>query len=63
MDRDVQVNHVYQKANRAADSLAILGHTFKLGVYVLSGPSQGVSELLLCDFVGVNSPKIGFVGL
>ncbi|CAN0926608.1 hypothetical protein LINGRAHAP2_LOCUS35433 [Linum grandiflorum] len=46
---DIHIEHIFQEANNATDHLAHLGHSFPLGVHVITAPSADILNWVLHD--------------
>ena len=58
---EVIILHIYREANRVADCLANLAHSFLVGVHVLDVPPSSCRDLLFADCTGVSFPRSALV--
>ena len=56
--REIKILHCYREANCAADQLANLRITKKLGVVFFDSPHKKAMDVLNADIVGLIGPKM-----
>ncbi|CAN1779029.1 Putative ribonuclease H protein At1g65750 [Linum perenne] len=56
-DWQAVVQHCYREANRAADLLAHLGHSFSLGTHPIVSWSSNIRSVCFSDCTGVSHPR------
>ncbi|CAN1743222.1 Putative ribonuclease H protein At1g65750 [Linum perenne] len=55
---EIDHQHIYREANKAADSLANRGHSLGLGCHLISGSDRGLGLYLRYDCIGVSENRL-----